>query len=240
LKHGDTASSGLISPSFNMGKGRIAMSLSTVMHDKISLPRTAKILDLSERIILVLFFGHFAYQVLQQYAESLRAIVGLQFAAECFLLVLILIRRPSATLSRDPLDWLFGLAGSLAPLLTVPNSLDPVIPPPMCFAMIVLGIFVQVSAKVILGLSFGVVAANRGVKVLGPYRLIRHPMYAGYTLTHIGLWLAMPSLRNAIFYSCALALQIIRIHREERVLTLDPAYRNFAARVRYRLLPGVF
>jgi len=224
----------------HLGKGRIAMSLITAVDDNTSLPRSTKILDLSERLIIALFFGQFAYQVLQQFAESFKLIVGLQFAAECLVFVLIVLRRPSATLSRNPLDWLFGLAGSLAPLLTIPNSNAPLLPPTLCLAMIMLGMFVQISAKVVLGSSFGIVAANRGVKVFGPYRLVRHPMYAGYTLTHIALWLAMPSLRNAIFYACTLAFQIIRIQREERVLTRDPAYRSFADRVRYRLLPGVY
>jgi len=100
--------------------------------------------------------------------------------------------------------------------------------------------FLQISAKVILGLGFGIIAANRGVKSLGPYRFVRHPMYAGYTLTHIGLLLAMPSLTNAALYSLALGLQISRIYREERILRLDPIYREFASRVRYRLVPYVF
>jgi protein-S-isoprenylcysteine O-methyltransferase Ste14 len=50
----------------------------------------------------------------------------------------------------------------------------------------------------------------------------------------------MPSALNAVLYALALAFQVARIHREERVLRLDPAYRAFADQVRYRLLPGVF
>jgi protein-S-isoprenylcysteine O-methyltransferase Ste14 len=50
----------------------------------------------------------------------------------------------------------------------------------------------------------------------------------------------MPSLLNAILYASALALQIVRILREERILCQDQHYRDFAARVSYRLLPGVF
>jgi protein-S-isoprenylcysteine O-methyltransferase Ste14 len=37
-----------------------------------------------------------------------------------------------------------------------------------------------------------------------------------------------------------LTVQVIRIFREERLLMQDAGYRVFAARVRYRLLPGVF
>jgi hypothetical protein len=35
-------------------------------------------------------------------------------------------------------------------------------------------------------------------------------------------------------------VQIARLLREEQLLKTDPAYRAFATRVRYRLLPGVF
>ena len=65
-------------------------------------------------------------------------------------------------------------------------------------------------------------------------------LHAGCTLTHIGFLLALPSPTNAAFYATALALQVARIVREERVLMRDEAYRALAARVRYRLLPGVF
>jgi len=76
--------------------------------------------------------------------------------------------------------------------------------------------------------------------VEGPYRFVRHPMYAGYTITHVGLLLAMPSIINTLLYAAALGLQIVRIQREERILCLDPAYKEFAARVRYRLLPLIY
>jgi protein-S-isoprenylcysteine O-methyltransferase Ste14 len=65
-------------------------------------------------------------------------------------------------------------------------------------------------------------------------------MYAGYTLTHVGFLLAMPSLSNAVIYIVALGLQLLRIGREERILMQDLAYVRFAERVRYRILPFVF
>jgi len=104
----------------------------------------------------------------------------------------------------------------------------------------VAGLFVQASSKVFLGRSFGIVAANRGVKVSGPYRIVRHPIYAGYTLTHIGFLLLFPCWQNLIIYTITLGLQIVRIMKEERVLSEDPAYRALMQTTRYRLMPGVF
>ena len=88
--------------------------------------------------------------------------------------------------------------------------------------------------------SFGVVAANRGVKASGPYAFVRHPMYAGYALTHIGFLLAGPALWNLAIYGATLAIAVRRILAEERVLMADPAYRALAEKTRYRLLPFIF
>jgi protein-S-isoprenylcysteine O-methyltransferase Ste14 len=102
------------------------------------------------------------------------------------------------------------------------------------------GLYVQISAKVFLGRSFGLVAANRGIKVTGPYRIVRHPMYAGYTIIHVGFLLSFPSLWNLVLYSTQLAIQMARLLREELLLNQDQSYRDYAARVRYRLIPMIF
>lgn len=154
--------------------------------------------------------------------------------------VLIVFRKPSKALSTRPTDWFFAMAGSIAPLLIKPTAVAPLLPAAICLLIIVGGIFTQITAKVVLGRSFGVVAANRGVKIAGPYQIVRHPMYAGYTITHIGLLLSMPSLLNAALYALAFTFQVVRILREEAVLTQSEDYRDLCARVRYRLLPGVF
>ena len=102
------------------------------------------------------------------------------------------------------------------------------------------GFAAQIAAKLTLRRSFGIVAANRGIKVGGPYRIIRHPMYAGYLLTHVGFLLFNPSLWNSRIYLIGFGFQLVRILAEERVLFQDTACRVFAAQTRYRLRRGVF
>jgi protein-S-isoprenylcysteine O-methyltransferase Ste14 len=65
-------------------------------------------------------------------------------------------------------------------------------------------------------------------------------MYAGYTLTHIGFLLGFPSLQNFLLYLSTFLIEVARLLREELVLNEDPLYRDYAARVRYRLFPRIF
>jgi protein-S-isoprenylcysteine O-methyltransferase Ste14 len=139
------------------------------------------------------------------------------------------------------LDWIVAVLGTTAPLLVRPSGDQALVSVLyVCVPLMLAGFFLQFAAKLTLARSFGVVAANRGVKIDGPYRILRHPMYAGYLLTQIAFLLNEPSVWNAAVYSVALALQVCRILAEERVLNRDPAYRKFVAAVPYRLAPGIF
>ncbi|HWT13443.1 MAG TPA: methyltransferase [Allosphingosinicella sp.] len=160
--------------------------------------------------------------------------------SEGVVVLFILLRRSTRDISRRGGDWLVGLAGTLLPLLAVAPSASPLLPIHLCEAVMITGFALQFSAKMTLRRSFGVVAANRGVKAGGPYRLVRHPMYAGYALTHIGFLLSGPTPWNLAIYGATLAIAVRRILAEERLLRADGAYRALAVKVRYRLLPGIF
>ncbi len=206
------------------------------------LPGRIIVLDVCERVLIATIYGAFAWRMLADFSGTADVSTVLIVLSEALPLIFVMLRSPSATLSQRPTDWAAAITATIAPLLVRPTGdvaasmgLEAV-----AYGVMLFGLCLQVGAKAILGRCFGIVAANRGVRQLGPYRLVRHPMYAGYTLTHIGFLLAMPSLLNTAIYALALVLQIVRIGREERVLMQDPAYVAFASRVRYRLLPGVY
>ncbi len=75
----------------------------------------------------------------------------------------------------------------------------------------------------------------------GPYRYVRHPGYAGGLLFQIGTPLMLGSVWAFIPTGLVALLTIVRTALEDRTLheELD-GYREYAARVRYRLLPGVW
>ncbi len=207
---------------------------------RAALSRSSILLDMCERVFVMTMLGSFIYRMLLHYSLTANIADVLLVISESLTVVFIMLRKPSATLSRRPTDWILALSGSATPLLVAPSSVHPIALPAIIFAIMVVGLFIQISAKIVLGRSFGMVAANRGVKVAGPYRFVRHPMYLGYEIGHVGFLLAMPTLTNAALYTLGLSIQIMRIFREEDVLKRDPAYRAFAGRVHYRLLPGVF
>jgi protein-S-isoprenylcysteine O-methyltransferase Ste14 len=92
-----------------------------------------------------------------------------------------------------------------------------------------------------LGRCFGLLPAVRGVATGGTYRLLRHPAYAGELGMVAACALASPRpLLAWIAAAAAAALIALRIRVEERLLTEVPDYREYAGRVRYRLLPGIW
>src|SRR5439155_20201520 len=60
-----------------------------------------------------------------------------------------------------------------------------------------IGLIIVVASKITLGRSFGLVPANRGVVVRGPYTFVRHPIYAGYIVAHVAFFLAQATSCNA-------------------------------------------
>lgn len=173
-------------------------------------------------------------------AAAINAQAILLVVSETLGIALILARRPSKLVSTRPVDWALSLAAVILPLLVAPAAGGTPVLANVATALMLVGLSVQIAAKLSLWRSFGVVPANHGVKTGGLYRIVRHPIYAGYAITHIGFILGFPLLHNIVLYLVTFALQLARLLREEAILRQDPAYRSYAARVRFRLVPGVF
>lgn len=159
--------------------------------------------------------------------------------SEGVVVFLLVFRRSTHSVSRSPWDWFAGIAGSFLVLLVRPTG-GVAIADAAGFALQIIGTGFQLYGKVSLGRSFGIVAANRGVVSTGPYRLVRHPIYLGYLVTHAGFLLSNMSVRNVAIYVAAYFFQFARIRAEERLLAQDGAYREYLRGVRYRLIPGVY
>ena len=75
----------------------------------------------------------------------------------------------------------------------------------------------------------------------GPYRFVRHPGYAGNVLALFGIVLALSSVWTLIPAVVATIISVIRTGLEDWTLQEElPGYQDYAQRVRYRLIPGVY
>jgi len=75
----------------------------------------------------------------------------------------------------------------------------------------------------------------------GPYRFVRHPGYAGNILALLGIVLALGSVGALITAGLATIISVTRTGLEDQALHKELlGYRDYAQRVRYRLIPGVY
>jgi len=124
--------------------------------------------------------------------------------------------------------------------------------PPMPPALRVTGVLVLAAGNALAHWAMAVnrffssvvrIQRDRGQHVVseGPYGLVRHPGYAGVVLMLLGSPLALGSWWSMVPNVALGALLIHRTRLEERVLLAElDGYGAYAARVRARLLPGVW
>ena len=87
------------------------------------------------------------------------------------------------------------------------------------------------------------IQTERGHKVVdtGPYAIVRHPGYVAGVLLFAGIALALGSLWALIPVGLASCLLVLRTHWEDQTLQGElPGCREYTARVRYKLIPGVW
>jgi protein-S-isoprenylcysteine O-methyltransferase Ste14 len=195
--------------------------------------------DWAERLLVLALYGLLVARLLGKYLADGGIVNLLLLPSEGIVVVFLLVRRPAATISRRPADWLLALAATISPMLVNTGIGEPLIPITAAAFLLIMGLVVQVWAKLTLGRSLGLVPAHRGLKLSGPYRYVRHPMYAGYLLSHLAYLLVNPTWWNLAVYGLCYGLQFPRLLTEERLLRRDPGYRAYESAVRSRLIPGV-
>jgi protein-S-isoprenylcysteine O-methyltransferase Ste14 len=190
------------------------------------------------RGILVALFAVFAWANFSHW-RSTGAPSGLGTTLlEGWAAVLFLVRRVPDQLSLRPLAWLAAPIGSFAMLLARPTDGGFLNLP--CELVQLAGLLIALASLGTLGRSFGIVAANRGVKTRGPYRLVRHPAYLGYFISYLGYVAENPSVVNVTLLCVSTAFQLVRINEEEQLLSDDSSYQSYRASVRFRLIPRLY
>jgi len=84
---------------------------------------------------------------------------------------------------------------------------------------------------------------ERGHRVCntGPYKYVRHPMYVGVILLILCLPFALGSFYALIPAFVITLLFVLRTFLEDKTLQAElPGYKEYADRVRYKLIPGIW
>ena len=200
------------------------------------------LLDLLWRLVSCVFVGYFIFGLLGAYAadKTRLTLIAIIISEVATIVVSLLSRRPMTR------DWnpLVVVATAYAttlwfPLISV-TTVTHILPEMPSLTLQGFAALWAVNAKATLGRSFGWLPANRGIVDTGVYRLIRHPIYFGYALGHLGFLLANFNLQNAAVLTTVYVAQIYRILQEEKFLLQDAAYSAYAAKVPYRLIYGIF
>ena len=189
-------------------------------------------------LVGVVFYSFLAYDMLINFIEFHRLSSLVFLIMEGVVIYFFLTRDIPKQTSMKLYDWFIALAGSYLPLLlrAAPGFHDV----DFLLYLQLTGTVVSTFAILFLNSSFGMVAANRGIKKGGLYKYVRHPIYSGYLASYTGFIFQNICLWNGIILFFTLVFLILRVFSEEEFLEKDEAYAEYMTQTRWRLIPCVF
>ncbi|WP_298832671.1 isoprenylcysteine carboxylmethyltransferase family protein [uncultured Piscinibacter sp.] len=175
------------------------------------------------------------------WADGSRWTLLLLLIIEGYTLLLVLIARQARMRDMAPLTVAATMYAAFFFVLLEPRGTSHLVPEWAGVALQLCGTLWQFASKLALGRSFGLLPAQRGLVTGGPYRVVRHPIYLGYLVGHVGFLLANASWQNLAVLLLLYAAQVLRMQREEAVLaSASEDYRRYQQRVHWRLVPFVY
>jgi len=207
--------------------------------DSRRLERRERLADLGARATLSALFVFLAVNIGRDFLETGNLTGLLLLVSELLVVLLTVVRRRASAIDRS-LGARIIAAVSIAGIPFIRPTGSGLVPDATTAAVSALGLLVVIVGKVTLGRSFGLMPANRGVVCSGIYGWLRHPIYAGYLVTHAAFLVAHPSAWNIALIVVSDAALLIRSLYEERTLARDAEYADYMTRVRWRVAPGLF
>jgi protein-S-isoprenylcysteine O-methyltransferase Ste14 len=167
-----------------------------------------------------------------------RAVAGIQ---TIILVITMVFRRTPVRVTPNPWYWVLAFVATygLIAFLAFAQRGSPIVPIVIPGLLVIVSVALMIYARVSLGRSIGYVPADRGIITSGPYRFVRHPIYAGLFVTLFAFCLRAYSPLNLLLSVILVGLFMIKSMIEERFLCGNPAYAGYMREVRWRWLPGV-
>jgi len=208
----------------------------------MTLPKAQRqfLAELVARTLVGGLFALLSVNLLTDFIQTQRVTGLLLLISESLVVVLTITRRRANIVDRSTGAAIVTAMSLAGPVLLRTSRGPGVLPDLATVAISAVGLIIVIASKVTLGRSFGIVPANRGVVVGGPYCVVRHPIYAGYVVTHVAFACAHPTGWNIALVVATDAALMIRAMYEERVLLKDRLYQTYCQRVAWHVVPGVF
>ena len=205
-------------------------------------PRLAMpvVTDLLARLCVGVLFLLLTLTIAAEFRRTGHVTGLLLMGSEGLVVVLTIVRRRAQLVDRSPIAAILTVVSLVGPPLLRPTAVEPLASDIVTAMVSALGLAIVVYGKMVLGRSFGLIPANRGVVTGGPYNIVRHPIYTGYLITHVAFIAAHPTLVNVAIITMADGALIWRALLEERVLGTDDVYQAYCSRVAWHLVPGLF
>ncbi|OGM21661.1 hypothetical protein A2714_02170 [Candidatus Woesebacteria bacterium RIFCSPHIGHO2_01_FULL_38_9] len=179
--------------------------------------------------IIWILFASFRLRVSVENGNLLSFLLALQSGIIAYFLLMRRKASKSSQLSQQAFAWF----GAIAPLLIRVDEGCSTIGIYFAFA----GTIFTTWALLTLGRSFGIAPADRGLVQKGPYKIVRHPMYAGELLVLFGGAISCFSTKNILVFFTLFLTFYLRIRWEEKIIT---GYEAFKKRVPWRLIPKIW
>jgi protein-S-isoprenylcysteine O-methyltransferase Ste14 len=116
--------------------------------------------------------------------------------------VLFVLRSPASRTSTSAWSWFTTVGGTFAPFLLRPTEAES----DLAIGQViqVAGAGMAIFSLASLNRSFGLLPAVRSVRCGGAYRVVRHPLYAAYTVQNLGYLTSNLSVSNCVVVALAL------------------------------------
>lgn len=204
-----------------------------------SAERRERMADFFARASLSALFMLLAVRIGREFLETGHLTGLLLLVSELLVVVLTIARRRATVIDRSLNARVIATVSIVGIPLISPTG-GGLVPDLATAAVSAAGLAVVIAGKLTLGRSFGLMPANRGIVCRGIYTVLRHPIYAGYLVTHVAFLAAHPSLWNLAIFAVSDTALMVRSMYEERTLAQDPEYAEYMSRVRWRVAPGIF